>query len=214
MPLDGVLQLAEVADELVHEHFVCDTRDHEDHTFCGIMFDVRCECDLPLEHLELESVSVRGDLGQLTVWHTSGTFRGKEQKKNEWTCVYEGQHASSRDVLVELIFPAAIRLAAGESCGLYVHSAEPGDDAIVYDNQRTRKFTYRDRFLELLPGKAHLSNRPFGDHGMWGSPWRSNREFVGRVSYGVRWKMWSPEVRPCHCTGLSLPCCDLYTCCL
>ena len=41
---------------------------------------------------------------------------------------------------------------------------------------------------------AHLSNRPFGDSGLWGSPWRHNREFVGRVAYGVRWKMWSPEV--------------------
>ena len=34
---DGVLQLDAVADELVHESFVCDTRDHEDHTFCGMM---------------------------------------------------------------------------------------------------------------------------------------------------------------------------------
>ena len=34
--LDGVLQLDAVADELVHESFVCDTRDHEDHTFCGV----------------------------------------------------------------------------------------------------------------------------------------------------------------------------------
>ena len=114
MPLDGVLQLAEAADELVHEHFVCDTRDHEDHTFCGVMFDVRCECELPLEHLELHSVSVRGDLGLLTVWHTADSFRGKEQRKSEWTCVYEGQHASSRDALVELGLSSAIRLESGE----------------------------------------------------------------------------------------------------
>lgn len=43
---------------------------------------------------------------------------------------------------------------------------------------------------------AHLSNRPFGQRGMWGSAWRRNREFVGKVAYGVRWKLWSPEV---HC---------------
>ena len=30
--VDGVLQLDAVADELVHETFTCDTRDHEDHT--------------------------------------------------------------------------------------------------------------------------------------------------------------------------------------
>ena len=39
--VDGVFQLSAVADHIVHEQFTCDTRDHEDHTFCGIMFDVR-----------------------------------------------------------------------------------------------------------------------------------------------------------------------------
>ena len=32
--VDGVLQLDAVADELVHEQFTCDTRDHEDHVRC------------------------------------------------------------------------------------------------------------------------------------------------------------------------------------
>ena len=47
--------------------------------------------------------------------------------------------------------------------------------------------------LKVLPGYAHLSNRPFGTRGFWGRPWRANREFVGRVEYGVRWKMWQPN---------------------
>ena len=34
--VDGVFQLDAVADDLVHESFECDTRDHEDHTFCGV----------------------------------------------------------------------------------------------------------------------------------------------------------------------------------
>lgn len=53
--------------------------------------------------------------------------------------------------------------------------------------------TYQDRVLKVLPGYAHLSNRPFGTRGFWGRPWRSNREFVGRMQYGVRWKMWQPS---------------------
>lgn len=53
--------------------------------------------------------------------------------------------------------------------------------------------TYQDRVLKVLPGYAHLSNRPFGTRGFWGRPWRSNREFVGRMQYGVRWKMWQPN---------------------
>ena len=35
--MDGVLQLDDVEEHLVHESFVVDTRDHEDHTFCGMM---------------------------------------------------------------------------------------------------------------------------------------------------------------------------------
>ena len=34
--VDGVFQLDAVADDFVHESFECDTRDHEDHTFCGV----------------------------------------------------------------------------------------------------------------------------------------------------------------------------------
>ena len=49
MAIDGVLQLDAVAEEIIHENFTCDTRDHEDHTFCGVMFDVGCESKLPGE---------------------------------------------------------------------------------------------------------------------------------------------------------------------
>lgn len=45
-------------------------------------------------------------------------------------------------------------------------------------------------------GLAHLSNLPFGRRTIWGwgSPWRENREFVGKLSYGVVYKLWNPEV--------------------
>ena len=82
-PLDGVLQLDAVHKDLVHESFTCDTRDHEDHTcatshsvppparllrraawlarprrFCGMMFDVQAETGLPMEYVEVSSLSV------------------------------------------------------------------------------------------------------------------------------------------------------------
>ena len=46
--------------ELVHENFTVDTRDHEDHTFSGVMFDIKCQTNLPVEYLEVSSLSVRG----------------------------------------------------------------------------------------------------------------------------------------------------------
>lgn len=116
----------------------------------------------------------------------------QHKEEQEWIQVYEGEHAPSMNTLVELKLHQPIRLKQGERCGLYVHSARPGDDGIVYDNARS-DVTYKDRVFKVHPGRAHLSSRPFGRRGMWGSAWRQRREFVGRISFGVRWRMWSPK---------------------
>ena len=190
--IDGVLQLDDVAKELTHESFVCDTRDHEDHTFCGVMFTCACATSLPLEYLEVQSVAVRGQLGRMSVWTTRDSIGEVRETQSAWEQVYDGHHDPSPDELVTLQLASPIRLRPGEEAGLYIHSAEPGDEGLVYDNQRSRHHTYKDRCFEVHPGLAHLSNRPFGKHGLWGRPWRVNREFVGSIKYGVRWQMWSP----------------------
>jgi hypothetical protein len=45
---------------------------------------------------------------------------------------------------------------------------------------------------------AHLNPEPFLGQspwgGGWGNGWRNNREFVGRLSYGVKWLLWTPEM--------------------
>jgi len=51
-----------------HENVTIDTQDNEDHTFCGIMFPIQCKDLLPIDHLVVKSVAVRGHLGPLTVW--------------------------------------------------------------------------------------------------------------------------------------------------
>jgi len=192
MPLDGVLQLDDVEEHLVHESFTVDTRDHEDHSFCGVMFNVECWTILPAEYIEIQALSVRGQLGPMTVWYTPDDFQGKQECEDAWEKIYEGTHAPSQNTYTELRLPTPVRLRPGQRCGLYVHSALPGDEGIVYDNQR-KAVTYQDRCFRVLPGFAHLSCRPFGKRGFWGRPWRSSREFVGKISYGVLWKMWQPN---------------------
>ena len=128
------------------------------------MFDVKAESGLPMEYVEVQSVSVRGDLGPLTVWYTPDTIREKHESPEEWTKLYEATHQPSRNDMVELTFNQPIKLRPGEGVGLYVHSALPGDEAIVYDNQRSQ-VTYQDRCFKVLPGLAHLSNKPFGKRG-------------------------------------------------
>ena len=43
------------AAQLCHESVEAETQDHTDHTFAGIMFDVRCASKLPFEYLEVLS---------------------------------------------------------------------------------------------------------------------------------------------------------------
>jgi hypothetical protein len=190
------------ADYLVQESYQAETQDHEDHTFCGVMFDVQTKRALPLEFIEISSVWVRGGLGPLAVYWTKDTYKDKSEDKEQWHQVYAATHKPSPYELVELIFTTPIHLQAGDSIGLYVHSTQPGDQAIVYDNQRG-DVTHDDVFMRVTPGMAHISNVPFSRNGFWGWGWRPNREFVGKLTYGIRYKLWHPTLT----TASSFPQC-------
>jgi len=192
--LPAVLRRPAIANHVAHDRVTVETMDREDHTFCGMMFDVRCTDELPVEWLEVTSVAVRGRLGPMTVWTTPSSHQDKWQSSAAWTKVYERSHAPSHEDLVALDLDAPIRLAAGESCGLFVHSARHGDTAVVYDNMRPAATRSGRRLFTILPGRASLDNVPFGANGMWGEGWRTRREFVGRIAVGVCWRLWNPEV--------------------
>jgi hypothetical protein len=96
-------------------------------------------------------LSVRGDLGQITVWHTEATFNQKQESKEQWSLLHSRTHPTSYRALRKLHLDVPVRLTPGESCGLYVHSASPGDSQIVYDNQRGG-VTSSDECIEILPG--------------------------------------------------------------
>ena len=58
-----------------------------------------------------------------------------------------------------------------------------------------RRCRKRKPALSISIGQAALSDSPFGGNAPWGAgPWRRQREFVGRISYGVRWMLWTPEL--------------------
>jgi hypothetical protein len=68
-----------------------------------------------------------------------------------WKKIYEREHPPSMTNFVELMFDVPIKLAPHQCCGLYIHSKRPGDEAIVYDNQRSA-YTHDDPFLCIRPG--------------------------------------------------------------
>ena len=144
------------ADYVAHEAYTVDTRDHEDHTFCGIMFDVISKDILPVESIDITHVHVRGALGKLTVWVTEGGHEDRFDAKHQWIKVYEGDHKPSPYTLVPLKLNQPLTLAPDTRIGLYVHSQRQDDQAIVYDNQR-REVSHQDRFLQITSGVAHKS---------------------------------------------------------
>jgi len=189
----SALLLKEDADYLVHDSYTVETEDHEDHTFNGVMFDVEVKFDRPVSCVIVDSVFVRGGLGEMSVWYAKGGFGGKEEDMDAWAPCYSRKHKPSwRDFdRLELDYPMV--LEPGEVYGIYVHSAEYGDDGIVYDNQRS-EICHEDDFIVVYPGLAHLAPRPFsGDGPWWGSPWRRRRTFVGKLSYGARYILWGPK---------------------
>lgn len=162
------------------------------------MFPVKCKDNVPVEHVVINSIAVRGQLGPLTVWVSKeeqvGARRQFRMNPRYWTKVYEKTHAPSFHTFKELdLSENPIRMKPGEIKAIYIHSTRSGDEAIVYDNRRQRR-TYDDALVSILTGRAHVSERAFGTTPIWGwgNPWRDQREFVGRVEYGAVYKLWNP----------------------
>jgi len=162
---------------------------------------VRCRAfEVPVSHLELRAISVRGELGPLSVYSTWGGHSGKHERPGEWSLVGEATLAPSPHQLQPIALDVPLRMRPGETVGIYVHSRLVRDTAIVYADQRCA-VTHEDRRLQILPGLAHLSHVPFCSDGLPGAPllhpqgWRQGREFVGRIAYSVKYFLWRPSCR-------------------
>jgi hypothetical protein len=173
----------------------------------GIMFPIRAKAVLPVQHIVLKSIAVRGQLGSLTVWITNedeqvdaqGRFQTRLTPRH-WTQIYAQKHAPSQSRYQTLEFAQPVLLYPGQVRGIYIHSTRGGDDAIVYDDSDPRIAPhvprYQDPFLSIHSGKAHLSPTAFGQMPIWGwgNAWRDRREFVGQIQYGAVYQLWNPQI--------------------
>eukprot|EP00555_Chaetoceros_dichaeta_P007223 CAMPEP_0198265924 /NCGR_PEP_ID=MMETSP1447-20131203/25571_1 /TAXON_ID=420782 /ORGANISM="Chaetoceros dichaeta, Strain CCMP1751" /LENGTH=436 /DNA_ID=CAMNT_0043955703 /DNA_START=19 /DNA_END=1329 /DNA_ORIENTATION=+ len=215
---------------VMHERVTINTTDREEHSFCGIMFPIKCKDILPINQVVINSISVRGGLGPITVWVTndettvigtaasiahrhptnakkrssrSSVFAPTAEMRNQtgkislkpehWTQIYSNTHNPSfgKNFTPLDITSNPIILKPNQVRGVYIHSTLDSDEAIVYDNQQKEK-THDDTFLTVLPGRAHVSSTPFRSSWGYGGAWRNHREFVGKISYGVVYKLWNP----------------------
>mmetsp|Transcript_30628 Transcript_30628/g.42777 ORF Transcript_30628/g.42777 Transcript_30628/m.42777 type:complete len:290 (-) Transcript_30628:144-1013(-) len=186
-----VLKLLSSADYTVPGEYVADTRDYEDHTFSGIMFNIVAKKHLPVKYVEIMAIWVRGQLGRMQVFIAKDSYRDKYTQPSEWTRIHCDVHDPSVSTLSPLKLSPSIKLKPGEAIGVYVHSSRFGDQAIVYNNQHGVE-THSDDFLKILPGMAHTSSQAFNPVSPWGhTSWRRRREFVGRLSYGAKFLLWN-----------------------
>jgi hypothetical protein len=192
-----ISQRPKLADYVTDLSYQVETEDRQDHTFFGMMFDLEAKSEVPIEHVVLSEIAVRGDLGHVTVWWTPGSFNPVKTKKDAWTCVYDAAHPPSPARYAALqIHPVTI--APGSTIGLYIHCRHHEDTALVYDNRRS-EVVFEDSFIQVHAGMAHLDNVPFGGTNPWGfgygpeSAFRANRTFVGRLQLGAKYRLWNPE---------------------
>jgi hypothetical protein len=164
------------------------------------MFPVKCKDHLPVDHIVIDSIAVEGHLGPLTVWVSIEEHRENrlEFRMNPrfWTKIYEKVHKPSCESFQTLdLSEDPILMKPGQIRAIYIHSSRPGDEAIEYDDNRNHRYTYDDAFVSILPGRAHLSDVPFGTTPIRGSRhvWDDDRAFVGCMEYGAVYKPWNPS---------------------
>ena len=192
-----IKNLQRVSDHLAVGSFTADTPDNPDHTFNGIMFNLEARRLVPFQFVEIQSLAVRGQLGNITIFSTREGYEGKQSNEEAWTKNFGPKHINgSLNELQEILLETPIRLAPGMIAGIYIHSDLPTDQGIVYSNQRSKTFTFEDNIVVIHSGAlAHTSNVPFSPVSTWGTPsWRPHREFVGRIRYGTKYLLWTPEV--------------------
>eukprot|EP00040_Diaphanoeca_grandis_P005257 m.32052 g.32052 ORF g.32052 m.32052 type:complete len:405 (-) comp16571_c0_seq1:258-1472(-) len=192
---------------LVHETQNFDTQDRQDHSFNGVFFNVRCGTELPIVYTTLDSLWIRGELGPMKVFITKEpvSFEGVYNNPQEWELLYDKSHEPHNEYdgnsddgasrYAELKLDVKRVVNPGETYGVYVHSGLESDRGVVYDDSnRSRRVIDNGSLCVQQGAYAHLNCEPFNMTAPWGGHGiRRNREFVGRISFGVRWILWTPE---------------------
>lgn len=122
----------------------------------GIMFPIRAKAILPVDRIIIESVAVRGQLGDLSVWISNASCGGNASASMDptpartgvsasfrltskyWTKVYQRKHKASPRTYTTLDLSAAAEhlvLFPGQVRMIYVHSTLPNDTGRCFNPQ-------------------------------------------------------------------------------
>lgn len=158
------------------------------------MFDVEARNEIPIQQLQIFSFWIRGRLGKITIWYTSESYRNRFDLSNYWTKIYDSEvELKPSAEFTELRLLQPLILPPGGRYGVYIHSSTD-PNAIVYDDERN-PVTFENSVLRVHSGLANISPVPFSTEEPlpgWHWPWRPRREFVGKISFGVKYILWRP----------------------
>ena len=181
----------------VHNKISAKSMKCEQQSFCGIVFPIRCNDNLPIQQINICTVSVCGQLGPMTVWVFNDTVTaGIKVPWNpcKWTKLHDETHAPSQHELVPLQLDAPIRLLSGQTQLIYIHSSSPGNVAIVCSSLSWNG----DSHLSLPCGSVHVANTAaFGTTIVWSwkEAQKSHQSFFGQIDYDAVYPLWSPTTR-------------------
>jgi len=159
------------------------------HSFSGIIFDIKNKSKL--SRLRLLSVSVGGDLGDMTVWVCDGPAQATQLDMDEWNCVAKGTFPPSIEKTTEINITEKVELAQDATMGLYIHSAMHTDTGLNYQSfRRMGEVVCEDANLQVLAGMGHTSPIPFDREAGW---FRPTRGPAGAIKYLEIPTIWSLE---------------------
>ena len=107
------------------------------------MFPIRAKMILPIEQIIIQSVAVRGDLGDITIWISNETTASKttnsvsaescsfKLSQKHWTKVYENKHRPSPRMYQTMdltkFYDKPVTLLPGQVRMMYIHSTLESD---------------------------------------------------------------------------------------
>lgn len=106
----------------------------------GIMFPIRAKAILPIEQIIIQSVAVRGNLGDISIWISNETtsktntipesFSIKLTQKH-WTKVYQNKHKASprsyQTMDLTKFYDKPVSILPGQVRMMYIHSTLESD---------------------------------------------------------------------------------------
>ena len=180
----------------------------------GIVVNVQGRSGMGTSWVDIYSLELTGVNGDLTVWSTPGGWAGKLDKANEWVrhykqVHYKPVHTDSRGstVRVSLNLETPIRVGAGETTGLYVHTTGWGGMVVRGPSRGTPPtcsstvpcvcpppgLPFSHRHLVVSSGCSKTwSPAPFGEVRQWALLRQLNAILV----YRVQWCPWTLSGHP------------------